>query len=182
MSTETAGNSPEGQNALFTALSNHRRRYTLYACHQADGEMRLADLAEQVAAWEYDKTIPEITSDERKRVYTSLQQHHLDKLEKAGLIEVEGDRIRLTQKAERIDMYLEIVTEDTIPWALYYLGFALVGVAAVLITYAFELPSAVTPGRIGIVVLGLLALSAIAHYADTRRKHLDDAEIPGPGI
>lgn len=182
VATEDTGNSREGQNVLFTALSNHRRRFTLYACHQADGEMTLSDLAEQVAAWEYDKPLPEVTSNERKRVYTSLQQHHLSKLEDAGLIEFDGDLVTLTEKAERIDLYLEIVTEDTIPWAIYYLGFAVVGFFALVFTYGFELPDPVTPGIVGLVALILLAVSATVHFVDTRRKHLDDAEIPGPGI
>ena len=180
--SEGTGRSRDSQNLLFTALSNHRRRFTLYACHQADGELTLSDVAEQVAAWEYDKPVEAVTSDERKRVYTSLQQHHLTKLEDAGLIEFDGDTITLTEKAERIDLYLEIVTDDTIPWSLYYLGLALIGGIGIIVTYTFEVPDPVTPGIVGLALMLLLTVSSIAHFIDTRRKHLDDAETSAPGI
>ncbi|TKX52849.1 hypothetical protein EXE45_18915, partial [Halorubrum sp. SP9] len=67
---------PPEKNELYDLLSNHRRRYVIHFCKQADDPITLSDLAEQVAAREQDKSVPELTSAERKRVYTSLQQTH----------------------------------------------------------------------------------------------------------
>ena len=178
MNSVASTSSRESQNTLFTALANHRRRFALYACNRADGELTLSDVAEQVAAWEYDKSVPEVTSSERKRVYTSLQQHHLPKLVEAELVEFDGDTIRLTAKAEQIDLYLEIVTEDTLPWSLYYLGFAAVGGCAVALAHYGFVPEQVTVTVMAMIVLAVLAISAIAHYYDTQRKHLDSEEVP----
>lgn len=178
MASATATDSPEGRNTLFGALANHRRRFTLYACEQDGGQTTLSDVAEQVAAWEYNKSVQAVTSQERKRIYTSLQQHHLPKLQDAGLIEFDGDTITMTEKANEIDLYLEIVTEDTIPWSLYYLGLCVVGIAALGIAHVAEFPLGITAAGIGVGFVGVVALSAIGHHVDTRRKHLDAAEIP----
>lgn len=168
----------ESQNTLFGALANHRRRYTLYACNSAEnGELSLSEVAEQVAAWEYGKPISEITSDERKRVYTSLQQHHLSTLEEAELIELDGDRIRLTEKAEEMELYLDIVPQGTIPWSAYYLALAAIGGAAILIVQFLTVPDWLTIGTIAVALILVMAISAVAHLIDTRGHHLDAAEV-----
>jgi len=47
---------------------------------QHDDDARVRDIAEQLAAWENDVEIPEVTYKQRKRVYTALHQSHLPKL------------------------------------------------------------------------------------------------------
>lgn len=180
MASTLRGGSRERHDALFTALANHRRRFTLYACREANGELTLSDLAEQVAAWEYDKDRGALTSDERKRVYTSLQQHHLPKLEDAGLIKLNGDRIETTEQAGEVDFYLEVVTPDTIPWSLFYLGYGLVGAFALVIVWFTELPDFISVDLVATLLLIGLAISAVAHHLDTRQKHLASAELPDP--
>lgn len=180
MASGAEGASSEQQNTLFNALANHRRRFALYACDQAGGNITLSDLATQVAAWEYDKELEAITSNERKRVYTSLQQHHLSTLEDAGLIDVDGDRITLTDRGERIDLYLEVVTADTIPWSLYYLGFSVIAAGAIGLAYLEVLPQWVTLARMTGLVLFVLGFSAIVHHFDIRRKQLGESEVGTP--
>lgn len=46
----------------------------------------VGDLAEAIAAIEQDKEISELTSQDRKRVYIALVQHHLDMLDELGAI------------------------------------------------------------------------------------------------
>jgi len=166
----------ETRNELFSALSSHRRRYVLYACDQTDGETTLSDIAEQVAAWEYDKPISEITSTERKRVYTSIQQHHLSKLEAAGLIEVDGDRISRTEKADSLDVYLEVVPEETIPWPVYYLSLSLIGVVVLGFSYLGWLPNGVSMGMVTAVVLAAFLVSALVHLTQSERIDLTAGE------
>jgi len=104
------------KDEVYDLLSNHRRRYVVHYCKRENGSATLSDLAEQVAAWEQDKALSEVTSAERKRVYTSLQQTHLDRMAEAGIVEFDGDEIELTEKARELDVYLDIVPSSSIPW------------------------------------------------------------------
>jgi hypothetical protein len=170
--------SQEARNVLFTVLSNHRRRYVLYACNRADGETTLSDVAEQVAAWEYDKPVEELTSAERKRVYSSIQQHHLSKLEEAGLLTVDGDRIALTDEAENLDLYVEIVPERTISWAVYYLGLATIGGFSLGFARLGWLPAPVSLPAVAGIFVGVLGVSAVVHLAQSRRMTLGSTDRP----
>ena len=177
----TAVSPAKRQNDLFEALANHRRRYTLYACDEAAGELSLSDVAEQVAAWEYGKSIEAVTSSERKRVYTSLQQHHLPRLVEAGLVEFDGGTVQLTEMAEDVDLYLDIVTKDTLPWSLYYLGLSIIGGFMLVVTHFFAMPDPITTSVIGAVIVVAFGVSAVIHHNDTRGKHLDSSEISAVG-
>jgi hypothetical protein len=68
-------------------------------------------------------------------VYNSLQQTHLPKLADKGIIDyTPGTGLaELTERAERLDVYLEVVPERHIPWSIYYLGF---GVSSLALTVA----------------------------------------------
>lgn len=168
----------DDQNALFAALGNHRRRYVLYACNKAGGKSTLSAVAEQVAAWEYGKPIAEITSKERKRVYTSIQQHHLSKLEAAGLLELVDGTLVATDRAKNLDIYLEVVPARTIPWPLYYLGLALVGTVSIGFAHAGWFPEPVSVTVVAILFGVAVGLSATAHRFDARRMRFGSAEIP----
>ncbi|TQQ79101.1 DUF7344 domain-containing protein [Halonotius roseus] len=172
MSSTITPEARETKNTLFSVLSSHRRRYVLYACNQADGETTLSDVAEQVAAWEYDKPIAEITSKERKRVYTSIQQHHLSKLEDAGLISVDGDRLASTEKAKNLDVYLEVVPEETVPWSVYYLGLTVLGGVVLGFSYLGWLPDAISMGGVAAVLLVAYLISSLVHLQQSERVSL----------
>ncbi len=101
---------------IFDLLSNHRRRYAIHYCKREGEPVELGDLAEHVAAWELDKEVEELTSAERKRVYTSLQQTHLPTLAEAEMVEFDDRTIELTEKANELDVYLDVVPGDSIPW------------------------------------------------------------------
>ena len=169
MARDLSPEARETKNTLFGVLSSHRRRYVLYACNQADGETTLSDVAEQVAAWEYDKPITEITSTERKRVYTSIQQHHLSKLEDADLISVDGDRIRCTEKAQSLDVYLEVVPSETVPWSVYYLGLSVIGTVVLGLSYLGWFPDAISITAVAAVVLAAFLISSLVHLNQSER-------------
>lgn len=172
MARDLSPEARETKNTLFGVLSSHRRRYVLYACNQADGETTLSDVAEQVAAWEYDKPIAEITSTERKRVYTSIQQHHLSKLEDAGLITVDGDRLTATEKARNLDVYLEVVPEETVPWSVFYLGLTVVGGIVFGFGYLGWLPESLSMGVLAAILLGAYLISSLVHLRQSERVSL----------
>lgn len=117
----------------FDLLSNHRRRYTLHYLERNNGRAELGELAEQLAAWENGIEKTEISYDQRKRVYTSLQQVHLPQMDKLGIVafdEREGV-VTQTQTATELDFYFEVVGQRDIPWSAFYL--LLGGVDAVVL-------------------------------------------------
>ena len=167
---------------VFDILSNQRRRHALHFLKQRNGDAtELRELSAQVAAWENGKPIEQITSNERRRVYTSLQQFHLPKLHQSGIVEYDSQRgvADLTNEATDLDVYFDVVQESDMPWSLYYLGlsglsFALLGVVWVGI-YPLTLLSGLAWG---VFVAAMFAVSALAHAYQDRRMHLGAEGLP----
>ena len=169
---------------IYEVLSNRRRRYAVHYLKQTDEPVDVSTLAEQVAAWENEKPVGELDSQERKRVYISLYQSHLPTLEKRGLVAYDENRgiVELTDSIADADVYLEVVAGRNIPWSYFYLGLSLVSGLLVLLTY-YEVGvlrdiSAVAIG--GLITL-LFAGSAVLQTLSTGRMQLGD-EGPPPGI
>ena len=173
------GEARPDRGGVFDLLSNHRRRYALHYCKREDEPVELGDLAEHVAAWELDKEVEEVTSAERKRVYTALQQQHLPTLERADMIEFEGHTVSLTDEATKLDVYLDVVPEESIPWGLYYLGLSAVA-GVVLAGLWLEVVPTETVPVLGwaTLVFALFAGSAIVHVLQSRRMRLGEMEKP----
>ncbi|MFC4439585.1 MULTISPECIES: DUF7344 domain-containing protein [Natrialbaceae] len=164
---------------IFDLLSNHRRRYTIHYCKRENGPVELGDLAEHVAAWELDKEIEGLTSAERKRVYTSLQQTHLPTLEKANMVEFDNRTIELTDQASDLEVYLDIVPGDSIPWGVYYLGLSAIGFAVMGGLWMEWIPTETLP-VLGWATLSiaLFAASAVIHVFQNRKLRLGETEQP----
>ena len=163
-------NAEVNRDETFELLSNHRRRYALHYCKRSEEPVTLSELAEQVAAWELEKSVNEITSTERKRTYTSLQQTHLPTMEDAGIIEWDGD-IELTQAAERLNVYMDVVPEKSVSWGVYYLWLSLIG--SVVLAFAWvDLVPLPAPNIVwaGLVVAGFAASAAVHVYRNHQTK------------
>lgn len=167
------------QDVVFDILSSARRRYVLYLLRQTDEPIELTDLAERVAAWENDTSVDELTKQQRKRVYVSLYQTHVPKLEDAGLVEYDGDtgNVRLTPRARDVDQYLD-PGDNEFPWQYLYLPLAVIGAALVALAsfdvWVFGDLSQMALGMI--VVIGFL-LTVGAHlvvWAMGRRQVPDE--------
>ncbi|MFC4405380.1 DUF7344 domain-containing protein [Haloarchaeobius iranensis] len=165
------------QDCVFTVLSNARRRFAIkYLNQQAtDDCVELRDLAEQIAAWENDIPIEEVTYKQRKRVYTSLYQSHLPKLHELDVVEYDCNRgtIERTEAVGELDVYLEVLEGNEIPWSDFT-----VGVAAVNVAFVFAAAMGVVPFFTGngfataAVAAGLFLVVALAHTVYTRRRRL----------
>ncbi|NGM70449.1 hypothetical protein G6M89_15815 [Natronolimnobius sp. AArcel1] len=111
-----AGSEPTvSKDDLFHLLQNERRRMVIRYLRGTEGPVRMRDVAEQVAAWEHETTVEELTSKQRQRVYIPLYQSHLTKLDEAGVIDYQKDRGIVERKpfADTVDAYLDIdVNED----------------------------------------------------------------------
>ena len=165
----------------FEMLSNRRRRYALQFLSDTTGPTSLSDLAEQVAAWENETSLDSISASERKTVYTSLQQFHLPKMADAGVIEFDrraGD-VRLTESANDLDIYLELVDRYEIPWSLYYLGFSAVGSILTSLAYAGVQPFTAVP-FVGwtVFLIAVFTVSSASHYLLSRRMRLSSNTVP----
>ncbi|QGN07450.1 hypothetical protein Hrd1104_09095 [Halorhabdus sp. CBA1104] len=166
------------RDEAFDLLSNHRRRYALHAVKQTEESVELAEIAEKVAAWENDKDRKDVTSTERHRVYTSLQQTHLPTMDRAGVIDFDNGTVTLTAQAEALDIYMDVVPEDSIPWGQYYLGLAALSSGLVAGAWAGVFPSSIPDLAWAILVIVLLAGSALYHVWQSRQFRVGVGEQP----
>lgn len=95
----------------FHVLQNARRRAVLRFLLDNDerDSFRMRNIAEEVAAWEHDTTVRQLSSDERQRVYIALYQSHLPKLDDYGIITYDQSRgvVEPTGLTPIFDPYLE---------------------------------------------------------------------------
>lgn len=162
------------QDALFSLLSNPRRRFILQYLNRTEEPIQLQDLATEVAAWENETEPENLTDKQRKRLYVSLYQTHIPRLEDAGVVAYDSDtgKIRLTDQNNDLNRYLKTdapETDDTRPWGLYYLLITLSGI----LVYGLIAVGGEPLSRIEVVLIGvgwvLLAVLAVFHYLKTER-------------
>ncbi|WP_254862389.1 DUF7344 domain-containing protein [Halovivax gelatinilyticus] len=132
---------------IFEVLRNQRRRYVLQYLKQDDRPVELGDLAQQVAAWEYETTIDEVTPEQRKRVYTTLQQTHLPKMDEASILSFDSDAgvIQSTDLTKDVTVYLEIVPGHEFAWRELYLSLGAISCALVAALWGGVYPFTTVP-------------------------------------
>lgn len=157
---------PLSKDTIFELLKNQRRRHVLRYLADDPGPVRLRDLAERIAAWENDKPIGALSSDERKRVYVGLYQCHLTKMDDAGVVEFNQDRglIAVGERAPILYEYLDPGIDDDGSWSLGYLAFAAGGAVLALLAEA-GLLGVLSQGVVTAVVLVAFSALAIVHAA-----------------
>jgi hypothetical protein len=103
-----ADSSPERLDRIFAILQNHRRRLILEYLRE-HGSTTQGDLARHVAAVENDIPESAVTSTQRKRVYVSLYQAHLPKLDEFGAVSFDQDRgtVERTPRTDELLKYLD---------------------------------------------------------------------------
>lgn len=166
----------------FDLLSNHRRRYTLHYLKQNGEDAKLGELSEQIAAWENDVPREEVSYDQRKRVYTSLQQVHLPRMDDLGVIEFD-DRdgvATLSSAAGEVDIYLETVDGSDVPWSTFYLLLVLANSVVVAGGLLDVPPFGLLPSNgLAIFVLTTFLVVSLAHVYVTRTEmRLGGKETP----
>lgn len=189
MSVDTASGEGEPQAGLpldhddyFHLLSSHRRRYTLHYLKQNGGKAELSELAEQLAAWENKIDREAVSYDQRKRVYTSLQQVHLPEMDDLRVVtfDDQAGAVSLTAPAEDLDIYFEIVGQQDIPWSSFYLLLVVANVAILGVGVLGVGPLAAVPD-IGwsLFVLTTFAVVSLAHvYVTVTEMSLNRQDQP----
>ncbi|PSQ15965.1 hypothetical protein BRD00_13215 [Halobacteriales archaeon QS_8_69_26] len=177
----TGGFDRLSKSDIFDLLRNKRRRYLLHYLMSHDTPVELGDLATRIAAWENDTPIDSVSSQQRKRVYTTLQQTHLPRMDEANIVEYDADRgvVQRTEHTDKLNVYLEIVPRNEFPWREYYLALGAVccGVVAALWAEVFPLTMLSNLGWLAIVSV-VLTGSAAAHVYYERTNRLGAEELP----
>jgi len=169
------------RNEAFELLSNERRRYAIHYIKQSGGPVELGALSERVAAWENETSINEVSSDERKCVYTSLQQFHLPKMAEEEVIEFDDRQgtVALSARAEDLDVYLEVVDGWDIPWSEYYLGLAAVNLALVVSSVSSIYPiSMLSSASWAVFAAVTFLVSALLHTYFSTEMRLGQGDKP----
>jgi DNA-binding transcriptional ArsR family regulator len=167
-------------------LSNQRRRCVLSYLDRNPEPVSLSDLAERIAAWENDVDTDDLDYKQRKRVYTSLHQTHLPKLDEAGIVDYDREEgtVSLAERAADLDIYLELVGEHDVPWREFYLGLSTVASLCLLAAWLDVYPFAAIPElALAGGILVPFAVAAGIHSRHARRNHIggDDSPIECPG-
>ena len=170
------------QDDRFDLLSNHRRRYALHYIKHNGDRATLGELSDQIAAWENEIDLEEVGYDERKRVYTSLQQVHLPRMDEAGVVEFDDREgaVEIGPAAADLDVYLEIVEGQDVPWSGFYLGLSGLDLLVVA-AYAVGVPvvSAVPGIGLAVFVVTTFLVASLAHLYVTRTEmRLGEREQP----
>ncbi|MFP9191315.1 DUF308 domain-containing protein [Natrialbaceae archaeon A-CW1-1] len=162
----TTEHSGLSEDELFLLLANQRRRHILLALIREGKPLDIGILSQEIAAWEDGNELEEVSSKDRKRVYIALQQSHLPKMDKVGVLEYDRDRgmVEPTSTLEDVELYLGSARGRELPWSDYFLGVTVL-VAIVLGGVALELaPFTLLPSFVwSVFVVVVLAVLAVTH-------------------
>lgn len=100
-------------DTVFRALAHAYRRYAL-ASLRKHGTMPLADLADEVAARAYGKSIDEIGERDAERVFISLFHTHIPMLAAADMVEYDQteETAAIGASAEQATPFLALVNDE----------------------------------------------------------------------
>jgi hypothetical protein len=176
-----SGNEMLSKGEIFEVLRNQRRRYVLHFLQQDGRPVELGDLAQQIAAWEYETTLEGVTPEQRKRVYTTLQQTHLPKMDEATILSFDSDRgvIEPTERTREISIYLEIVPGREFAWRELYLSLGAVSCALVAgLWLGVPLLTALSDLAWAGIIAAVFTATAAAHIYHERHMRLGRSEQP----
>jgi DNA-binding transcriptional ArsR family regulator len=152
------------RDELFKLLGNERRRHAVEILRRRDEAITLDALATRVAAAENDVAVGEVTGRQRKRVYTSLQQTHLPRLDEAGAVtfDKEAGTIAPSRTLTEVSLHLDVVSPSGVPESLGYLAGAVCSLLlAVAVLLGVPPVSAVPPLGWAAFVLGAFVVAAL---------------------
>jgi hypothetical protein len=175
------GDRSEGptRDQLFHVLRNQRRRFAIQHLKRRSEPVDVGDLATQIAAWENEVPVEAVTSKQRRRVYNALQQTHVPELADSGIVDVDRREVELTERAADLDIYLEVVPGEDIPWSEYYLALGAVGLSVVAVTWLNVGPFQLLPDiAAGAFLAVAFVISAAANYYDQHESLIGGTDKP----
>ena len=169
------------EQTVFHLLRNQRRRYALHYLKREQAPVEMGDLVDQVAAWENGTTPDAVDDDERQRVYVSLFQSHLPRMEERGIVRIdeESRTISLTDAAAGIDVYVDVVPAEDLRWSEYYLALSGLCGAFLAVVWLDVYPFVEVADAVWLQLIAALYLvSALVHYRYQRRHRLGTTGPP----
>lgn len=163
------------RDVAFEVLSSRRRRHALHFLMQRDDPVDLRELSERISAWENGVEPEEVTYKQRMRVYTALRQSHLPKMDEGGVVEFDKDRGRVapTDETSELEVYLDVVPHNEIPWSTFYLGLGVLASAVVAAAWLQVFPFGVLPDIAWALATALALLaSGVVHTLHNRQMRL----------
>lgn len=161
---------------IHNVLRNDRRRRTIKHVKRAEKPVSVDTLAEHIASLETDESPP--PRDVRKSVYVSLHQTHLPKLDELDIIEYDqrDQQIELQDRVREVEVYMEVIPENGVPWPTYYLGVSVLGVGTLLgARFGLPLVSSFGVAFWAWYFLPLFGVSALYHaYLERKRERSGD--------
>lgn len=114
---------------IHDVLSNDRRWRVLELLAQ-ENPRDLRSLADDIAAAESGES--PAPREVRQSVYVTLHQNHLPKLDALDIVQYDdtSKMVELGDRAEEIDVYLEVVEDGHLSWSEFYLGVVVLGLVA----------------------------------------------------
>lgn len=159
---------------VLDLLSNSRRRYVIYFLEQWNGSATLNELAYNIASRETGVPVDELSEDDKRRVYISLYQTHLPKLDLYGLVEYDKDErtVALTDHADDIGDYFFPDRGSARNWATYYLVLGVLGAVVAVAGLATAAEATVVFG--GCLLVSVL-VGGLAVYQYAANEDGDEA-------
>src|SRR6056297_3617343 len=74
------------EEEVYDAVKNLRRRYVLYYLNERGRPVELGDLAEQVAAWENNVAIEDVSPEQRNSIHRTVDRPRPPKPEDIGIV------------------------------------------------------------------------------------------------
>lgn len=162
--TGGAGAVEPSREVMFDLLGNSRRRRVLR--HLLDERtITLTNLSARIAAWENDTTVADLSSRQRKQVYSSLYQTHIPRLSEHGLVEYDSENrvVRLTADPDQLRRFLQLdpPEQSSHQWSRYFLWTAVVGSAVIAGNWLGTTPAAevTTESLYGLLTVTFMMLS-----------------------
>jgi hypothetical protein len=164
-----------GLDQIFEILKNQRRRYVLQYLRAVDSQVTLSDLSEQIAAWENEKEVRQITSSERKRVYVGLYQCHLPKMDGMDVVSFNKPRATI-EPGRNVDYFYSYLdaqdNQKERPWSRYYIGLSIATVLGTIAAFLIELFVSLPAVAVvtGAALLAFAGTSVAHHWSETEEE------------
>lgn len=146
--------------------------------------MELSDLVTQVAAWENGTDPDQLSYDDRKSVHISLYQHHVPKMDEAGVVDYDqrGGVVELRVDPGEVAGFLRTFEHTGIQWDLYFPALSAVVAPVVLLAAADAIPGPV-PGLAWAALAAVaVAASSLAFLYDSRYRSSIRSDVPPPEL
>ncbi|SDM00789.1 hypothetical protein SAMN04487949_0475 [Halogranum gelatinilyticum] len=180
--SDGSGDEELSTDELFHILSNRRRRYVLHYLFQRDEPVELRELSAQLTAWENDVELQGVTHKMRRSVYNSLQQTHLPRMAKSGIISFDdrSGTVELTSRAVDFDIYVDIVPGREIPWSVYYLILGAFWLSVLLATQLLPVAPFTTFDQVtwSLFMAVSFTVSGAVHVYVSRKRRLGSSGKP----